>query len=139
MTPFILAAIVVLILLLQFTLIIKRYVRVPPNRLLVIYGKVAEGNSCVVVRSGGRFIWPVIQDYCYLSTEPFTVSFPNGEKLTVRISRDESLSERAAEQLLGLREAEIEGVIRDHVTQAGPQANLDDTLAMLGLVRSDAV
>lgn len=134
----ILLAIVLLILFMQFVAVVKRYVRVPPNRLLVIYGKLAEGKTCVVVPSGGRFIWPIIQDYCYLSTEPFTVNFPSGEKLTVRISRDETLSERAAERLLGLREEEIEAVVRDHMIQAGPQADRDTTLAKLGLVRSDA-
>lgn len=127
-----------LIAVLPLISIKRRFIKVPPNRLLLIYGKVQGGVGHIVVKNGSAFVWPVIQDYVWISTEPFKIVFPNGEKLIVHISRDEPLVNQAAERLLGLKEAEIIDLVRDHLLQAGPQGDRDRALAKLGLVRSDS-
>jgi len=129
--------VVILIIIFQIIAIKSRFIKVPPNRLLVVYGKVEGNRSHVVVKNGSVFVWPVIQDCSWLSTEPFKVGFPNGDKLILRISRDAPLVDNAAEQLLGLRQEEIENLARGHIRQAGSEADLDITLAKIGLVRSD--
>ncbi|MEM6855265.1 MAG: hypothetical protein AAF593_12735, partial [Planctomycetota bacterium] len=82
-------------------------------------------------------VWPLVQDYAWLSTEPITVDFPNGDRLVVQVGSDEPTVNHAAEQLLGLRSEEILQLVRDHLLQAGPDANLDESLGKIGLVRSD--
>ena len=54
----------------------KQYKRCPSNRVLVIYGKVQKGRSATCVHGGGRFVWPIIQDYAYLSLEPIQIEIP---------------------------------------------------------------
>ena len=50
--------------------LVKRYKRCPSNRILVIYGKVREGRSARCLHGGGAFVWPLIQDYEFLSLDP---------------------------------------------------------------------
>lgn len=100
--------------------VMKRYKRCPPNRALVVYGKVAEGRAAIVIQSGGVFVLPLVQDYAYLSLEPMTVDSQidhavtrdNGQAsvtatYTLAISSDEHIIETAAERLLGLGTEEI--------------------------------
>ena len=57
-------------------LIVKRYKRCPSNRILVIYGKVREGRSAKCLHGGGAFVWPLIQDYDFLSLDPMQIEIP---------------------------------------------------------------
>ena len=54
----------------------KRYKRCPSNRVLVIYGRVSEGRSARCMHGGGSFVWPLIQDFSYLSLDPMQIEIP---------------------------------------------------------------
>lgn len=133
MAGLVLLAVIVFIWFASIYSIVKRYVRVPPNQILVIYGKVENGKSCKVLLEGGTFVWPVFQVHAFLSTEPFVVPLPSGETLAVCISRNEASAELAAERLLGLSENEKIAIVRDHLAQAEPERDLVKLLAKFGL------
>lgn len=56
MAGLVLLAVIVFIWFASIYSIVKRYVRVPPNQILVIYGKVENGKSCKVLLEGGTFV-----------------------------------------------------------------------------------
>ena len=119
---FVLASMALALLLLGFViLIVKRYKRCPSNRILVIYGKVASGQSARCLHGGGAFVWPLIQDYAYLSLTPLTIPIPLQNALslqnirinvpstfTVGVSTDPAIMNSAAERLLNLDQGEID-------------------------------
>src|SRR6185295_19383964 len=67
---------IVLVLLVIFRFLATRYKRCPSNRVLVIYGKVRQGDTAQCVHGGASFVWPLIQDYSYLSLEPIQIEIP---------------------------------------------------------------
>src|SRR6516165_8112380 len=64
------AVFVVLALASLAIFVVSRYRRCPSNRVLVIYGKVAGGNTAQCIHGGASFVWPLIQDHQYLDLEP---------------------------------------------------------------------
>src|SRR5690242_2157412 len=64
-------------------LILARYKRCPSNRVLVIYGRVRGGNTSKCVHGGASFVWPMIQDYAYLSLEPIQIAIPLKDALSM--------------------------------------------------------
>ena len=106
----------VAVFLLFFALVFfaTRYRRCPSNRVLVIWGK--SGNqSARCYHGGGQFVWPVLEDFGYLSLEPLVIDIPLEGALslnnirvnvpstfTVGIATDPVLMSNAAERLLGL-------------------------------------
>ena len=104
----------------------SRYKRCPSDRILVIYGKVGGEQSSRCIHGGGAFVWPLIQDYAYLSLTPMTISIPLQNALsmqnirinvpstfTVGISTDGGIMMNAAERLLRLVSQEIEAMARE--------------------------
>jgi flotillin len=104
-----------LTLLSTLIMLIKRYKRCPSNRILVIYGKTGRGNAARCVHGGAAFVWPLIQDYDYLSLEPIQIEVPlkgalSAENIrvnvpsvfTVAIGTDVEVMNNAAIRLLGL-------------------------------------
>lgn len=127
-SPFsiILIAVIVLVVLSVIILVIKRYKRCPSNRILVIYGKVSGQQAARCLHGGGTFVWPLIQDYAYLSLEPLTIdieltgalSLKNirvnvPSTVTVGISTEPDIMNNAAERLLALSEAQVRDQARD--------------------------
>ncbi|MCA8941666.1 MAG: flotillin family protein, partial [Planctomycetes bacterium] len=114
-------AIAAALILFSFVIVlVKRYKRCPSNRILVIYGKVREGRSARCLHGGGAFVWPLIQDYGYLSLDPMQIEIPLRGALsmenirvnvpsvfTVAISTQSAVMQNAAERLLGLESREI--------------------------------
>src|SRR5690606_13288679 len=97
-----------------------RYKRCPSNKILVIYGRVAEGQSSRCLHGGGAFVWPLIQDYRYLSLDPMQIEIPLRGALsmenirvnvpsvfTVAIGTQPAVMNNAAERLLGLETRDI--------------------------------
>src|SRR5262245_60785657 len=93
----------------------RRYKRCPSNKILVIYGKVAEGRSSRCLHGGGAFVWPLIQDYDYLSLDPMKIDIPlkgalSAENIrvnvpsvfTIAIGTEPAPMQNAAIRLLGL-------------------------------------
>ena len=98
----------------------KRYKRCPSNKILVIYGKVRSGESAKCLHGGGSFVWPLIQDYDFLSLDPMQIEIPlkgalSAENIrvnvpsvfTVAIGTDEATMHNAAIRLLGLENQQI--------------------------------
>jgi len=92
-----------------------RYKRCPSNRVLVIYGRVGGGNTARCVHGGAKFVWPLFQDYSYLSLEPIQIEIPLRGALsienirvnvpsvfTVAIGTSPDVMQNAAIRLLGL-------------------------------------
>jgi flotillin len=116
----------VIILLSTLMYVASRYKRCPSDQILVIYGKVDEGRSSRCMHGGGAMIWPLIQDYEYLSLTPITISIPLQGALsqqnirinvpstfTVGISTEAAIMTNAAERLLGLVPAAIEDMAKE--------------------------
>lgn len=123
----IIVAIAVVLFLVFFCLMFyaTRYKRCPSNRILVIWGR--SGNqSAKVYHGGGRFVWPVFQDYGFMSLEPLSIDIPLEGALslnnirvnvpstfTVGISKSPVMMANAAERLLGLGAAQIREQAQD--------------------------
>ncbi|MCB9898857.1 MAG: flotillin family protein [Planctomycetes bacterium] len=106
--------------------VVQRYKRCPSNRILVIFGKVGKQQAAHCIHGGGAFVWPLIQDYDYLSLEPMVIEIPLEGALslnnirvnvpstfTVGIGTDPVLMNNAAERLLGLGESKIRDQAQD--------------------------
>lgn len=110
-----------------FLLLAKCYRRCPSNRVLVIYGKSGGGQDAAsCIHGGAKFVWPLIQDYAWLSLEPMQIEIPLRGALsmenirvnvpsvfTVAIGTSPELMQNAAIRLLGLGNKEIEKQAED--------------------------
>ena len=121
----------VILLFTTFIAILARYKKCPSDRILVVYGRVGRGSdggqrSAKCVHGGAAFIWPLIQDYSFLSLTPMsiTVDLTNAlskqniridvpSRFTVGISTEPGIMQNAAERLLGLGLKEIEELAKD--------------------------
>ena len=116
----------VVIIVTSLVYVASRYKRCPSDQILVIYGKVEEGHSSRCMHGGGALIWPLIQDYEYLSLTPITISIPLQGALsqqnirinvpstfTVGISTEPDIMTNAAERLLGLAPSAIEDMAKE--------------------------
>ncbi|HEX6600191.1 MAG TPA: SPFH domain-containing protein [Gemmatimonadaceae bacterium] len=122
----ILGAAVVVLLAGLAMLFVKRYVRCPANKILVISGRVAGEGAARCISGGGTFVWPVVQEYEFLSLDPvrIDVKLPDALSLenirisvpsvfTVAIGIDEVIRQNAAIRLLTLSHEQIESTARD--------------------------
>ena len=122
--PVLIGGIAILVGLLLF--VSQRYKRCPSNRILVIYGKVGRGEAATTVHGGGKFVWPIIQDYDYLSLEPIQIEVPLKDALssenirvnvpsvfTVAIGTQPEIMQNAAIRLLGLNAVQIKKQAED--------------------------
>jgi len=104
----------------------SRYKRCPSDKILVVYGKVGKGQHANCIHGGGAFIWPLIQDYTYLSLTPMTIpiSLQNALSMqnirinvpstfTVGINTQPNIMSNAAERLLGLESKQIESMCKE--------------------------
>ena len=115
------AALLVAMLFFMFVvMLIKQYKRCPSNRVLVIFGKTAKGQAARTVHGGAAFVWPLFQDFAYLSLEPIQIEIPLRGALsienirvnvpsvfTVAVDTKPEVMQNAAIRLLGLNTAEI--------------------------------
>lgn len=104
----------------------SRYKRCPSDNILVIYGKVGAGQSARCIHGGGAMVWPLIQDYAYLSLTPMTINIPLQKALslqnirinvpstfTVGVSTEPQIMTAAAERLLHLGQTQIEEMAKE--------------------------
>jgi flotillin len=107
-------------------LIARRYRRCPSNRILVIYGRVGSGRASRCMHGGGALVWPLIQDWAYLSLEPMVIDIPLSGALslnnirvnspatfTVAVSTDPVFMNNAAERLLNFSTQQIRDQAQD--------------------------
>ncbi len=120
----VLALVILIISTIMF--LASRYKRCPSDKILVIYGKVGAGQSANCIHGGGTLVWPLIQDYSYMSLTPMTIPIPLQKALsmqnirinvpstfTVGISTEPEIMTAAAERLLNLTQSQIEEMARE--------------------------
>jgi len=116
----------VVVLFVTFLSVISRYRKCSSDQILVIYGNVGKGQSSKCIHGGAAFIWPIIQDYKYLSLRPMQITIPLDNALskqnirisipsifTIGISTDAIKVQAAAERILELSQKEIEGTAKE--------------------------
>ena len=92
----------------------------------MIFGTRGTNGSAKCIHGGGAFVWPIIQDYAYLSLTPISIEANLTNALsrqnirvdvpcrfTVGISTEGDSMNNAAERLLGLKPADIQEMARD--------------------------
>lgn len=122
----ILPAILAILVFATVIFIASRYRRCPSDRILVVYGKVAGQKSARCYHGGASFVWPVIQDYAYLSLTPIPIDIQlrgalsqqnirvnTPSTFTVGISTEPGVMENAAERMLGLNLTQIQELAKD--------------------------
>jgi len=121
-----LLALAVVVAIVLFISVINRYRRCPSDKILVVYGTTGNKGSAKCIHGGGTFVWPIIQDYAYLSLTPISIdaNLTNAlsgqnirvdvpSRFTVGISTDPEYMTAAAERLLGQTPAQIQELARD--------------------------
>ncbi|MBD0831079.1 flotillin family protein [Aestuariibaculum sediminum] len=109
-----------------FIVLIRRYKRCPSDRILVVYGKVAGGQSAKCIHGGAAFIFPVIQDYEFLDLTPISieVNLVNAlskqnirvnvpSRFTIGVSTEPGIMQNAAERLLGLSMNDVQELAKE--------------------------
>ena len=124
MMYFIVGGAVVFVVLIMALL--NRYRRCPSDKVLVVYGGKGASKSAKCYHGGGAFVWPVLEDYAYLSLTPISIDANLTNALsrqnirvdvpcrfTVGISTEQDTMLAAAERLLGLSAQQIQELARD--------------------------
>lgn len=119
--------VVIIVSLLVF--FVNRYRKCRSDQILVVYGMLHGQRSSKCLHGGGTFVWPLIQEYRYMSLTPMTIGIQLVGALsqqnirinvpssfTVQISPEEHLMGNAASCLLDLDHAEIEEMARNIIT-----------------------
>ena len=122
---------VVLILVAAVMFFAQRYKRCPPDQIMVIYGRTertADGRPkpSKSLHGGASLVWPLIQDYAYISLKPMTINIDLRGALslqnirinvpstfTIGVSTEPSIMANAAERLLGFRVEDIEEMAKE--------------------------
>ena len=124
--PVVGAALAAVLLVGTLLLFVSRYRRCPANRLLIVSGRVGAGNAAKCISGGGTFVWPVIQEYAYLSLEPIQIDIPLRDALsfenirvsvpsvfTVAVGTEPEVRQNAAIRLLTLDQAQVKRQAQD--------------------------
>lgn len=122
---------VVLILVAAVMFFAQRYKRCPPDQIMVIYGRTertADGRPkpSKTLHGGAALVWPLIQDYAYISLKPMTINIDLRGALslqnirinvpstfTIGVSTEPSIMANAAERLLGFKVEDIEEMAKE--------------------------
>ena len=104
----------------------QRYKRCPPDKVMVVYGRTDKGKASRTIHGGAALVWPLIQDYAFLSLNPITINIDLRNALslqnirinvpstfTIGVSTESHIMANAAERLLGLKQPEIEEMAKE--------------------------
>lgn len=145
-------ATIIIVVLLIIALIAGRYRKTGPNQALIITGGLLKGpylttvpetsTRVKVVKGGGAFVWPIVQQAQVLNMDTFTyevqvqnVMTLNNVKVnakataTLRIGSDKKMIAIASEKIMGLKQDDLldqmeritTGAIRDTLSQLTPK------------------
>ncbi|RRJ95721.1 flotillin family protein [Opitutaceae bacterium TAV4] len=94
--------------------IISRYRMCPPDRILVVYGKLGSESSSRCYHGGATFVMPFVQSYGYLDLTPISIDIELRGALssqniridapasfTIGVSTEPTVTQNAATRLLG--------------------------------------
>lgn len=122
---------VVLILVAAVMFFAQRYKRCPPDQIMVIYGRTertADGRPkpSKTLHGGAALVWPLIQDFAYISLKPMTINIDLRGALslqnirinvpstfTIGVSTEPTIMANAAERLLGFKVEDIEEMAKE--------------------------
>ncbi len=128
MGPMILVTIMIVVfIVITLMMVVGRYKKCPSDRIMVIYGRTGgQKRAARCIHGGAAFVWPVLQDYGFLSLRPLQIEVSLENALskqniristpsifTVGISTDEAIMGNAAERLFGLHPDAISELARD--------------------------
>lgn len=121
MIPILSLSLLVVFLLVVALTLISRYRMCPPDRVLVVYGKLANGQSSKCYHGGSTFVIPFFQSYSYLDLTPITLDIELKGALssqniridapasfTIGVSTELEVMQNAATRLLGRTLDEIQ-------------------------------
>lgn len=129
--PTIIGVVVVLLVIMIILMMATRYKTCPPDKILVIYGKIGKNpdgtdRSSKCIHGGAAFIVPFFQKYTYMDLTPLAISVDLRNALskqniridvpsifTVGISTDPAVMQNAAERLRMLTLSQISDQARD--------------------------
>jgi flotillin len=110
----------VFVLIVAMTLV-SRYRMCPPDKILVVYGKVGNGLSSKCFHGGSTFVIPMFQSYAYLDLTPINIDIELKGALssqniridapasfTIGISTETEVMQNAATRLLGRSMEEVQ-------------------------------
>ena len=93
---------------------------------MVVYGRTSKGKASRTIHGGATLVWPLIQDYAFLSLTPITINIDLRNALsmqnirinvpstfTVGISTEPAIMTNAAERLLQLAPQQIEEMAKE--------------------------
>ncbi|MFC1856626.1 flotillin family protein [Thermodesulfobacteriota bacterium] len=122
----ILGGVIALVAVSLLIMIAKWYKRCPSDHILVMYGKVGKERSCRCIHGGAQFVFPVIQDYQFLSLRPMQIDINLKGALskqnirintpstyTIGVSTEPEVMQNAAERLLSMSAKDIETTARE--------------------------
>jgi flotillin len=114
MPTLIAAVLIVFLVLVVFLTLISRYRMCPPDKILVVYGRVGSGQSARCYHGGSTFVLPILQSYQYLDLTPINIEIElkgalssqniridTPASFTIGISTDPEVMQNAATRLLG--------------------------------------
>ena len=104
----------------------QRYKRCPPAKVMVVYGRTDKGKASRTIHGGAALVWPLIQDYAFLTLTPITINIDLRNALslqnirinvpstfTIGVSTEKQIMANAAERLLGLKQTDIEEMAKE--------------------------
>ena len=122
----ILTFVTILLLVAVVIFFAQRYKRCPPDKIMVIYGRTAGSEASKVIHGGATLVWPLIQDYSYISLTPMTINIDMRNALsqqnirinvpstfTLGVSTDPRIMSSAAERLLELDLDQVEEMAKE--------------------------
>ena len=122
----IIAALAALVVLTLFISWAKWYRKCPSDRIMVIYGKTGGRQAAKCIHGGAKFVWPIFQDYGYISLRPIQINVDLTNALckqnirinvpsvfTVGVSTEEVYMGNAAERLSGITPEAISELAKD--------------------------
>lgn len=121
----IIAVLAAFFLLALIVIYASRYRKCPSDRIMVIYGRTGQG-AAKCIHGGATFVWPVIQDYGFLSLRPMQIEVNLTNALskqnirvsvpslfTVAVTTDPQIMKNAAERLFGQAQEAIASLAKD--------------------------
>ena len=122
----VLAVLAAVVLLMFFLSLVAWYRKCPSDRIMIIYGRTGGTKAALCIHGGAKFVWPVFQDYGYISLRPLqiTVNLDNAlckqnirinvpSVFTVGVSTNPEIMGNAAERLFGQSPEAITELAKD--------------------------
>ena len=122
----VLGALAAFVLLMIFISVLTWYRKCPSDRIMIIYGKTGGNQAARCIHGGAKFVWPIIQDYGYISLRPLQIPVNLDNALckqnirinvpsifTVGVSTSPEIMGNAAERLFGQTPEAIAELAKD--------------------------